>query len=455
MKKALVLIVLTITMAVGIIFPTASVHADTSTVVDVGSNYSLLPDTDGEYYRIINIQLYDVETNSYHFKFEVYNSASYDYVIYQFDVAIPDTINLNDYFNTDNGLINASYVMMDHEYQVIYLQPNLDLEPIPSGDGTEDNPLDVIDGFTTINLSDMTYSTVNKLQISSVINKESGSKAFMYSFMDPRIEDILSMSFTYNYQYIYPFGIQGTLKSTSILYIKGDQYEENPIPNQFINLQLVNRLFNLFGYSMTSFEDSIDKISIDDIPDTVMTIYTDDLDGSLSRLNTLNLYKIYLGDFSSTLTVDYNIQDVVITDLLYTYQGVVYEAGSEVIEHEIEYPDTVGWTWDAVLQWLVDNAQYIIPSIIGLVVLVVVSIIFKALGTIFAFIGKIIKAIFKLIGYIFLGIGYLIKYSAIAVWYIIKAVFFWIPKGIIKFIAFLFTPKSMRGKGTSYVSRHF
>jgi len=440
LKKALITILLTLIMAVGVL-PTA--NADSIVIVDVGSDYSLLPDTNGTYSKIVEVSLYDLASSSYHFTFDYNNSR------YQFDVALPTDISIGDYLKSDSTW-NISYTVVDNTYRVLYFQSNLELDPIPSGDGTVENPSELIDGFSTINLTTMEFTKVVKLQINTIAYKEGSRTAYMYAFMDPKIEDLLSISFEYQYRFNYLWGY-GDWKEGSKSYLKGEESEIDP-PSWLRVTTALTSTFFIYGvvdlldiYNTDSFQ-TLDK---SDIPDEVMDIYKDDLGGTEADLDELNLYKILIGQFQQIGSIGYDIQYILITDLMYAYQGVVYHAATEVIEQtNLTPPLTDLELLMQVLDWLIANWQYIVVTILAFVALILLGKVFKAIGDIlkgiWAFITLIVKGIGYLIKYFVLAVWYVIKYIFIGLFYLLKAIFYWIPKGIINLLYVLFTPKEQR-----------
>lgn len=247
-----------------------------------------------------------------------------------------------------------------------------------------------------------------------------------------RVEDILSITISYRFRYVYLFGAwTGEWESVTNTYEKGEQgwiLGMNPL-----------WIFNLGEHHEL---DEIYPITQAEIPDEVMDIYQDDLGGSTSDLDSLNLYRIRLQQFpGTTLITGYDIQNIITTKILYVYQGEVYEAATDVINQDNVEPElTSTIDWMAIADWILANWQYILIGVVGILVLSVAAKAFTAVST-------ILGLVFKAIGAAIKGFGYLLKYMAMGVFYFFKFMFYWLPKGIWGFLVFLVVPSEKRRKG--------
>jgi len=412
-------------------------YVDTTTstdVIDVDSVYANLPDTNEEFIRISSFTLYDEVSRSYHFTFPYYDEINVKWISYQFDVSIPEAINLDEFIK-DNDAINIAYVVLDNGDRVLYFQPDLSLEPLPLEGGTADNPMDLVVGFVAMNLTTMEYNVVNKLELNTITNKEANENAYLYAFFDPRVEDVLSISFQYSYRTITFWTIKSDWKTRNVIYTKGMESEVNP-PSwiEVLSWPIYLALDWTDMYNVESIQ-SIDK---GDIPDNVMDVYVNELEGSESEIDSLNLYKFYLGNFDAPLETSYDIQEVVIMDLVYVYDGVVYHASTEVIDQENWTPPLVETlNWLTIFSWLQDNYMIIIVVFVSVTALVLLSKAIKAIGDIIGTVFKGIKALLQLL-------GYFLKMFFKGIYYFMYFVIILIPKGIYKTFYFLITPGEKR-----------
>jgi len=420
-----------------------------SSVINVGTNYAALPDGVNRFVRISAFSLYDFTTNSYHFQFEKNNPEFGSMDTYQFDVSIPESINMSQ-ITKEDGSINIAFTTLDDGSRILYIQPNLDLLPIPMGSGTSEDPLELIAGFVAMNLTTMEYDQVNKLQLDTITNKEANENAYLYAFYDPRVEDILSISFTFQYRKQQLFGLWYTdWESETRVYTKDMQSEVNPpLWISIVSLPFFLAIDGLNVYNV----DSIEPITKGDIPDSVLADYINKLGGSWNELDNLNLYKILIGNFDGFIETGYDIQNVVVLNIMYVYQGVVYEAATESIDQTNITPAlTSGIDWDGILSWLGDNWKYIVIGVAGLIALIFMA---KAMTAIVA----ILKAVGQGIWLLLKGLGYLVYFIAMGVFYVLKFIFYLAPKGLITFVYVLFTPASKRRENKrkeqfTYVSR--
>ncbi len=334
---------------------------------------------------------------------------------------------------------------LDTGDRILYFQPDLTLEAFPTetGSGTEEDPIALIAGFASINLTTMEYKLVTKLQLNSITNKEANENAYLYAFYDPRVEDILSISFSYEYRIINVFGLWKIPWETEYrVYTHGEISEVDPPLWIGMVFGLVYPILDATNYYNV---ESIQSITKEEISDNVMDSYRDDLGGSLSDLDTLNLYKIYLGNFDAAIETGYDIQDVVIMNILYVYNGIVYEASTEVIDQVNITPDLLtGIDWTSIVNWILNNGSMIVGIIAGIIALILLAKVFTAVSVLLTILGQLVKGLFVVLGYVFKGIGYGIYYIVKGIGYTLYFIVYLVPKGLYQTAIFLVVPAEKR-----------
>jgi hypothetical protein len=316
--------------------------------LECGTDYSMLPNTNEQFLDIISIEEYNVSTHSYKMSFSLNEK------VYYFNVSIPHEIYDHVYSSRwDEKIyfrdIKANQMSLGSSPsgdQILYIQPDNIKSNKPALLDNGDEP-DIV-GFATINLTKMEYQVVNKLQLMGVVNKEDSRYASLYCFFPTRIENLLSITISYEYRINKILGIKGEWQDTMNTYVRGDQYDGAPPSWQWwipgFGWGWASASYITGDYDIYNIPDIITSIEASDVPGEVEYKYINELGGSKSDLNSLELYKVNLGQFQDgffTAFSDenaYDIQDVVILEVLYEYKGVVYEASTEEISSIISTP---------------------------------------------------------------------------------------------------------------------
>lgn len=321
-------------------------------VVDVDSDYSSLPDTKGEFLSVMAFEQYNSTTHSYTVTY------SFEDVVYEFNVAIPDDMYYHVYSSPYDEVIyfrdieaNQMSIATSPEGEtILYIQPDNTKSNIPSTLSSNEEP-DIV-GFATINLTTMEYKIINNLELMGVVQKEDNRYASLYAFFPTQIENLLSISVEYQYRINSILGIKGEWKDTLNTYVRGDQYDGIPpswlwwLPGAGWGWASSTYITGeLTGQSIYDIPDVIVPITAAEVPGEVEYKYVNDLGGEMSDLEELELYKITLGQFQDgffTAFSDdnaYDIQELVIIEVIYEYEGTVYEASQDDIDSIVVTPD--------------------------------------------------------------------------------------------------------------------
>lgn len=326
-------------------------------VVDVGTDYELLPDTSGEFVDIFSLELYDLASLSYTFMF-IYNGQ-----FYSFDLAIPEEIYSYDYISpyvdepvhfVDFLADQMSYASKSTGEKVLYIQPIIQRSNHPAVSG--DDGSELIVGFVTINLITMQYQVINKLELTGIVNKEADRFAALYCFFPAEVEELLSITVSYSYRINSFLGIKGAWQTTINTYAHGESYAGHaPVSWLWWLSPVISGAAvaeDIWG-TKYDIEDVVIPINERSVPEEVRYKYVNDLEGSLDDLEDLSLYKVSLGQFDDAnlfAPADdenaYDIQEFVILEILYSFDGIVYEATDDVIESEVISPDLSGGLFD-------------------------------------------------------------------------------------------------------------
>lgn len=299
-------------------------------VVNVDDNYSDIKVREDNFYIVDKIESIHSESNTYKLFINALD------IRYSFDVSFPDNIQIND-FKLNDGTYNISF-SRHKDIDFLYMQPDKTKKPIPIKYGTVEDPADLLVGFISINLTENTYEIIKNLKIRSIINKEGNAEAFAYLMFDIPIEDILNIRFTYQYRLKY-FGFAGKWKEVDILYAKDDPGTSHPVwwlyltpltaiaSTIFDKLELLNNI-------------TIKKVNYNQLPTNVTDRYISEFENiDINYLKNSTHYRIFLGQFSSFGSTNYDIKDSDIQEITYIYKGIVYNVPYDLINQDIKDPD--------------------------------------------------------------------------------------------------------------------
>lgn len=297
------------------------------TYLYVKNNYDLLPDLKNKFIRIDKLDLIDNASKTYKMYFSHSNEA------YAFDVSIPSEIDMINIYDNNNK-INISISSNDKNEKLLYIQPDKDLPPYPDRNGTLDKPSVLHVGFITLNLTTKKYEVIMPLKMQAIVNKESNRNAFAYMFFNIPIEKIYSMELKYSYRFNYLFK-SSDYETVTKVFLHDEKSEVKPpfwlLPTWWYYVALDKS--NLLNISQ------IQKIGKSNIPDKVLNQYKNDFQGDVNNLNNLGLYKVHLGQFKDFRSTSYDVhEDVVLLNILYLYEGVVYDVPYDKIEQDWKTP---------------------------------------------------------------------------------------------------------------------
>lgn len=378
-------------------------------VIDVGTNYELLPDTDTNFIDILTIEEYDHSTYSHELTF------AFGPTLYKFDVAIPEEIynyeyeieheenSLSfEYFNANQMSITTS---PDGEV-ILYIQPDDEEENHPYI--LEDGSSPDIVGFSSINLSTMEYKIINKLELYGVVNQEDNRYASLYCFFPTFIEDLLSISLTYEYR-INTIFAKGDWQTALNTYVRGDSYNGQS-PSWLWWIPAVGWGWiagsAITGNAIYDVDDVIIPINESDIPDDVINKYETKLGGDSTNLDNLQLYKISLGQYQDGIFTAfsdenaYDIEEIVILEILYEFEGEVYIATADQINTNVYTPELSTGSaefFDNIAEWLGISVNLLITvvSIIGGVIIISKFNLTKKPGLMLIVAGTVIYILYK------------------------------------------------------------
>ena len=377
-------------------------------VVDCGTDYSLLPDTNEAFINILSLTEYDHVSLSYKFTF------IFEGVLYSFNLAIPEEIYNYDYISpyeedpvnfVDFTASQMSFATGSEGETVLYIQPvsqRINHPVVSEADASQ-----LVVGFITINLTTMEYEVINKLELVGIINKEANRFASLYCFFPAEVEELLTITVSFNYRINTILGIKGDWQIATNTYVHGESYEGST-PNWIWWIPAVGWGFGLgeeLWGTLYDVEDVVVPINKADIPDEVTYKYVNDLDGTLSDLNNLALYKVSLGQFQDglfTAATDenaYDISEFVILEILYSFDGAVYLATSNLIDSNVITPELSGGLFSNLFG---DSISSDLQTIIWIGVGVVAVVMFNKLkldkkpGLLIIIVGGIVYILYKL-----------------------------------------------------------
>lgn len=296
---------------------------DSDDVIDCGNDYAALPMLNKRFILIDKFKLLQLSSNTY--KLYINNNMT----LYSFDITLPNSINPSDYIKSD-GKLNISYSTFK-EKKFLYLQPDLSKNPYPIISGTIDNPSELLVGFITINLHEkddngnLKYEEVKKLTFDSLVEKSIGDLAYMYMFFDIPIEKILNIYVKFDYRYRY-FGIKGDWNTAYNMYAWDDTHEVNFPWWVYLNVFTASFYKVIDWTNILNIKETIKVQTRSDLSDKVITRFENELNGDVTKLNDLKIFKVYLGQFTTFGSTNFDIRDDYgIIEMTYQYDGIVYQ----------------------------------------------------------------------------------------------------------------------------------
>jgi hypothetical protein len=318
---------------------------------------------------------------------------------YSYDVNIPDA--MSSYSEVTSMNVTQFYTMVTEltdldtditERKLIFLIRSdiNDINPIEVNDLGYTIPNELAK-YSAINLTDMTYIHTNQVKINGIVNKESNYNAYLYTSIPIQMDDLLSIRLSYNFRFNYLNSV-GSWQSADSDYQKDETYDTAP-PRWLWWLSLPTTLPYTIA-DATNFYN-IDQIEpTDTFTDDIYVKFNDELSVTESQLLQTELFKIHLGQFRDTWSTGYDIDKVVVLELTYSENGLVYEVPYEVIESNVYVPEEEGSLVDGLIDDLPDFD--FVPEEVGqalklfTVLLGVIAIIWVSKTII-----KMIKSIFR------------------------------------------------------------
>lgn len=303
-----------------------------STLRDVKSNYSLLPDKEelrNDFIRIDSLEPIYEATRSYKLFFK-HNSLTY-----AFDVSFPTEVDLTKIWNVDNKLNMSFSVDPETNDRLLYIQPDPIKNPYPVKNGTIEDPADLMVGFTTINLTQNNYYIIKKMQLPTIVAYEEKNNAYMYAFFNWKIDDLINIRVKYTYRYRY-FGFPGEWQTVENLYA----WKETSSVNVPWWLSMNAPIFGLITNAFNVYDvQTIKPINYYDLTSYVKDRYINNIKGNESDLKTLSIYKVHLGQFNKLLTTGYEISEHKVMEITYLYKDIVYQVPYDLIDQIPDNPD--------------------------------------------------------------------------------------------------------------------
>ncbi len=141
-----------------------------------------------------------------------------------------------------------------------------------------------------------------------------------------------------------------------------------------------------------------------------------------------------------------NLDQTTILTIDYYYNGVFYQ-DSEVVDKPYDLEDVVdvlpGTTdpteslWLKIWEWIKANPDTAVMIVVGLIAVIIIGKILSTIKIFMDILKSVLKSAWWVIKTIFKGIYYF-------VYYVLKFIFVWVPMGIGKFLYFLFVPYEKR-----------
>lgn len=319
-------------------------NLDPLEVVDVGTNYNLLPVSEEKFIDISTSGLIDSNTNTHYFIFE--NNE----ILYKFYVSLPDGLVLEDLREWILG-----YTTSLTGEKILYIAPDDENgSHMPFSElGTLDDPIVLYRDSIALNLTTSEYHKINNLTIKGVVSKESNSNAYLYAVLPLEMQDLYSIELSYKYRLLYLFS-EDDYETVTHVYDHNATSEINP-PNWIFWLSSPWVYAGIDAMNVYNI-DTIQSINV--LPDSINERYlSDEIGGTQEDLAVANLYKIHVGQFKNIFSTGYDIQDVVIMDIIYGYNGIIYEVPYEVLrdaqnvdQEEETDADTTKFNWPSWIE---------------------------------------------------------------------------------------------------------
>lgn len=174
-------------------------------------------------------------------------------------------------------------------------------------------------------------------------------------------------------------------------------------------------------------------------------------------------WQVNLGTFTYTMFFgDVTLDKTQLMEIDYYYDGYFFQ-DQEIIDEPYDWEDIVdivpetpeGIFYD-IIAWIMDNPWTAISIGVGIILLSLVAKALSILGVVFQVLKEVLRFVFLIIKYIILAIWWILRKIATVLWWILKLLLIGIPKGIIKFIWIMLVPADKRrvsGKDIIYVNR--
>lgn len=304
--------------------------------IDVNDQYQLLPEIydikDG--LEVVDIQLINLLTKQYRITVKYNASLVSPSFYYNISITFPE--------NTD-----IQHPSFRKEYMRLY-QDQIDGYYLVYTVSESPPTLDFVDLVETsiilyqIYLDQQTYYEIAYVKVNGITTKTWNKHVWLHLFFEQEIEDLLSINIDFRYRYKSITGVYQPYRYINHFY-------SNSSNTLLIPEQAIDWKFRLFYGNLTPEEvlhrqmlkqgfQIITPMQPSELSPEVVTKYVENLNRSLINLQTENIYRIHLGSFWDADLInkwDVEISDIVIVEMAYKYDGVLYQSPYELIEQTI------------------------------------------------------------------------------------------------------------------------
>jgi hypothetical protein len=295
------------------------------------------------------IEALDETSNSWRIHFSVASKE------FSYDTTIPNEIYsyeeiasmaLSQFYTLKIVTYNSETSLAESKLLLLINSEISDVEPMVLNDLGYPNPRE-LERYSALNLTDKTYVHTKSITINGIVNKESNYNAYLYTSIPIDYDELLSIRLSYKYRYNYVFKT-GDWNTIENVYQKDQTNDTAPprwiwwltLPGYTIPYEILNQKTDIYNINQISNVLNPDQEIVD--------LFSEKLNFSPESLAETSISKIHLGQYRDTFSTGYDIDNVVVMNLTYADNGLVYEVPYSLIESNVFEPEEEGSTIDKI-----------------------------------------------------------------------------------------------------------
>ncbi|XFA98147.1 hypothetical protein ACAG96_04510 [Candidatus Izemoplasma sp. B36] len=215
------------------------------------------------------------------------------------------------------------------------------------------NPVRLYRSTFTINLTKGETYRYDDFAINGIITKESNSKAYLNLYLPMEVDELISCTIEYNYRINELFQANDPIQH-AVRYLDSESVSEIH-PPAWLYWLLGSYLYNIINDQMI---DQQDIVKLENHTDSINEDAINILGLESSVVDSSQKYKLFLGQFSTTTSIGYDISEVALVSMIYQSGGIYYDVQEEILEENITIVEE---TNDSIIE----RAEEFIDDIFG------------------------------------------------------------------------------------------